>query len=105
MHFLLICPDLPLAPEELAEMRALHLQLCTADAPVVLGGNDIGSADFYKQEEMAQAARLEHAVKLFLRRAAHILNAADAAFRSGEAQRRYKFRQCSSLPLLCKNLV
>ncbi|OEH79915.1 hypothetical protein cyc_02196 [Cyclospora cayetanensis] len=85
------CAALPLLPEELAEMRALHAQLGEANADVVLGDNGSEDARFLiqGQENSKRIASTEYAVKLFFRRAAKILKADDPSFRCAETQRRF----------------
>lgn len=82
--------DLPLLPEELAEMRALYAQLGEADARVVLGDNGLKDSYFIFKapEESAKIASVEHALKLFFRRASRILKADDPFIRCSEMQRR-----------------
>ncbi|KAL8429294.1 hypothetical protein ACSSS7_006680 [Eimeria intestinalis] len=83
--------DLPLLPEEVAELRALYAQLGEADASVVLGDSGSENSKFAgrEQAELAKIASTEHALKLFFRRAARILKADDPSFRCAEAQRRF----------------
>lgn len=83
-------PDLPLLPEELAEMRALHAQLGEANANVVLGDNGVQDGCFFSREpaDSSRIASVEHAVRLFFRRAARILKAEDPSFKCAETQRR-----------------
>ncbi|KAL8272509.1 hypothetical protein Esti_003632 [Eimeria stiedai] len=83
--------DLPLLPEEVAELRALYAQLGEADASVVLGDSGSQNSKFAGRDpaELAKIASTEHALKLFFRRAARILKADDPSFRCAEAQRRF----------------
>ncbi|CDJ39099.1 1,3-beta-glucan synthase component domain-containing protein, putative [Eimeria tenella] len=83
--------DLPLLPEELAEMRALHAQLGEANANVVLGDNGVQDGCFFSREpaDSSRIASVEHAVRLFFRRAARILKAEDPSFKCAETQRRF----------------
>ncbi|CDJ29629.1 uncharacterized protein EMH_0051370 [Eimeria mitis] len=82
--------DLPLLPEELAEMRALHAQLGEADANVVLAdnGSKYGGPSDREQAESRRIAAVEHGLRMFFRRAARILKADDPSFKCAETQRR-----------------
>lgn len=84
------CSDLPLLPEELAELRALHAQLGEADASVVLGDSELkcGVLSGRQSTESRRIATLEHGLRMFFRRAARILKADDPSFKCSETQRR-----------------
>ena len=84
------CSDLPLLPEELAEMRALHAQLGEADASVVLGDNrsQSGRPPDREPAESRRTAVVEHGLRMLFRRAARILKADDPSFKCAETQRR-----------------
>lgn len=71
-------------------MRALHAQLAEADASVVLGDNGSESVEHMTKgvRESSRTAAMEHALKLFFRRAARILKAEDPSFTCAETQRR-----------------
>ncbi|CDI80237.1 hypothetical protein EPH_0008810 [Eimeria praecox] len=83
--------DLPLLPEELAEMRALHAQLGEADASVVLAddASKYGGLSEKEPAESKRIASMEHGLRMFFRRAARILKADDPSFKCAETQRRF----------------
>ncbi|CDJ51827.1 1,3-beta-glucan synthase component domain-containing protein, putative [Eimeria brunetti] len=87
---LLLLANLPLLPEELAEMRALHAQLGEANASVVLANH---GSEFdppvRDPEESRRIASAEHGLRMFFRRAARILKADDPSFKCTETQRRF----------------